>query len=220
MKAYQWIELLKTLDPNTEVGPWIKSYGHHIIPTLSFDEAGKAVRLVLPILGAPYSTANQDSSGHPFNFRALLWKTGGRAPETMVRVCSELDKAKLAFKITESGWFHIHIPYSAYYSAFTTSDDPAEWRRRQANQEAAAARREAKKAEEKAEKKRQDDLRWAQYQAENEEKERQKKLAQEKAEREAKEEAERRKKEAEALRERIWLAQENPTRSVEVKGGD
>lgn len=220
MRADHLIGILKTLDPATDIGPWMRAYKGQFIDTLYFMDAGRAIRIAHRILGSPYSTANIDSSGKPLSSRVLLWKTEGQL-EKILETCKELEKAGItAFKITDSGWFHIHIQRDLFYSSFTSSDDPEVWKKKQDKRAAAKAERDRQQALMIAAQREQQQKEMEEWKANFEREQKEKKLAAEKAEREAKEAAERRRKEAEAQREQIRIAQQDPHRSIEVKGGD
>lgn len=220
MKAKQAIEILQTLDPSTEVGPWMKCHGSHIIDTLQFLDAGKAIRIIVQHLGKPYSAVNMDQSGHPLPSRNIIWSTDNKHQQ-VIAVCNELEKAGItAFKVTPTGWFHIHIQRDLYFSSFIASDDPADWQRRQDRRAEMAEQRQLINQEKRKIQLEQQNKSWIAYLEKSKKEQEQAKLAAEKLAREAKEAAEKRVKEAAEHRQRVIEAQNDPSRSIEVKGGD
>jgi hypothetical protein len=176
MKASELIAELQKLDPDHNVDAWLKSRMTSGIKTLSFDDAGRAIRLLLRVLGKPYGNSNMDMSGNALNHRNVIWKcstdewvNGNRVTDpkkfnAALDACEQLTAIGITdFKITDSGWFTIHIPYEAYYSSFTTSDDPEVWKQRQSRNEQNAQNRlhaKALKEEERRKKYQEESKEW------------------------------------------------------------
>jgi hypothetical protein len=160
MKVKDYITQLQELDPELEIRSWEEALRSGSCRTLTFDEAGKAIRILLEAIGKPFGNANADMSGHKYQYRDVIWlmnyESGG-VNINIQRAATAITTLKTAgfnqgdYKITSDGkWFHIHIPFDSYYTAFTTSDDPEVWKQRQAHQEVLTAARLQRKADKRA----------------------------------------------------------------------
>lgn len=112
--------------------------GRGRIKNLSFEDSGRAIRLITGLLEkTPDLNYNKTPSGpnsnlkgrgRILNARRVLW---GVNIEDGIEASNMLVAAGITeFKITPSGWLTINIPKDAYVSSFLTSEDPAEWKRK------------------------------------------------------------------------------------------
>ena len=153
--------------------------------TLPFLEAGKAFRIVLPIMGKPYSAANTDMSGrNHWPYRLCIWQGVECTTEKKRAACNALSLAGLdAYWLTDSGKFQFRIGRNTYPSAFYTSDDPAVWEQRQRREEEKAAHRAEMKQRRAEFRRSREAERNAQYWAESRQREEQRKAEQAEKER-------------------------------------
>jgi hypothetical protein len=117
------------------------------IRTLSFEDAGKAIRILVRELGVrPYRNFTKDVC-HPrrLDHRVVLWDARTEPSKS----CAQKGAAALVaagitdFRITSGGWLYIRIPKDAFVSSFYTSDDPQVWLRRNERRTAARAKSKA-----------------------------------------------------------------------------
>lgn len=128
MKVSQLIERLKELPQDVEIGSWIKTLDW-TSKELSFEEAGKAIRLMLNMVGKPTLNYNQDASGRALPHRTVYWK---KDFETQVRCAEALGSIGITDAKTDVyNGLSIRIPREVYVTAFYTSDDPEVWRKEQ-----------------------------------------------------------------------------------------
>lgn len=101
--------------------------------TLTFEEAGKATRLLLKLLGKkPHANFTANAIEKNLGFRRVIWYARS------AKAGSKLSAAQLAlfnagitdYKVVTGGWLVIHIPEDAYVSSFYASDNPEDWQKR------------------------------------------------------------------------------------------
>jgi hypothetical protein len=126
------------------------------IVTLSYADAGRAMRILLNIWGRPLKhytefpyiqplggghipveKFNQWRQKNPLNCRRVLWNVSSRdkASRTEQAIRQLLSAGITDFKLTRFGWFFIHIPTDCHVSSYYTSDDPAVWERKNQQRE-------------------------------------------------------------------------------------
>lgn len=105
------------------------------IEVMTLEEAGKAIRFIIAILGKPYTANTSDVQGHPYFHRKVVWKvkpdptladTHANVKDILRRRIVEAGITK--FKITGMGWLHIRLPVDVYVGSFNSSDDPKVWK--------------------------------------------------------------------------------------------
>lgn len=145
MKIGHLKELLKEVPDDLEAGPWLKTAAVWTTPALTFDEAGKAIRVMIGLVGKPVMNYNHDASGRKLNHRTVIWKL----PLEKHVICAQAlaDVGITSVKSDAQLYFTLRIPYEAYVTAFYTSDDPVVWR---VEQEKAVVRAEQKAAKKEA----------------------------------------------------------------------
>lgn len=146
---------LEKMDPDLYIDRWVMMKLKSGIETMDFLTAGKAIRILLRVLGNPcfcspwLHAPRSDMSGKPLKYRAVIWALAEMGVKNQIQAAEELEKAGIKdFYISPGNYFTIHIPYEAYYSAFTTSDDPKVWEQRQASRTLAAEKLKQKKLKE------------------------------------------------------------------------
>ena len=106
--------------------------------TLSFDDAGRAIRILIREFGArPYMNYNRNPPRSQWNMkrkcldhRMVIWDA--KAKPQAERAASALLAAGITdFRLTPRGWFYIRIPKDCFASSFYRSDDPQEWSRKE-----------------------------------------------------------------------------------------
>jgi hypothetical protein len=109
---------------------------------LPFEEAGKAVRLIMKVLGKkPDINYNKDMRGRWMRSRHVLW---GVNISDGIEVCNALVAAGIKdFWITTADWLTIEIPREIFVTVYyCPEDDPLVWAKRQGQREDAAKIRE------------------------------------------------------------------------------
>jgi hypothetical protein len=126
------------------------------IRTLSFENAGRAIRILMRELGArPYCNFNRNSylalarRNQSLDFRMVIWDVRSEpVPEfaaldgpnlfSDTRPMSRLERATAAlvaigitdYRLTFHRWLYIKIPRASFVCSFYGSDDPEEWARK------------------------------------------------------------------------------------------
>jgi hypothetical protein len=106
-----------------------------ICKALSFEEAGKAIRIMMRSLGKkPDINYNQDQGGHWMSHRHVLF---GVNLEDGIEVSNALVAAGMKdFWITSAGWLTIRMPRGIFVSSFLgPEDDPLVWQAKQTQRE-------------------------------------------------------------------------------------
>ena len=109
-----------------DVEKWIHRHTFRSYPILTFEQTGRAIRAVLPIIGKPYS--HNPIEGW---FRTYQWSSFGvtKPPEgKFPEAFKVLDKLKIGFNGWNQGYLAIDTLLDVYPSAFYTSDDPVVWK--------------------------------------------------------------------------------------------
>jgi hypothetical protein len=137
------------------------------VRTLSFEDAGKAIRILMRELGArPYCNSNRNSyldridHSRRLDYRMVIWDVR-REPNQKcaaidgpnlfsgTRPASRVEKAAAAlvaagitdFRVTFHGWLYIRVPKDCFACSFYGSDDPQEWARKDKQRHDAIVRR-------------------------------------------------------------------------------
>jgi hypothetical protein len=121
------------------------------IGTLSFEDAGRAIRILLRDLGVRPRNYIWDASRWDLNryrrldHRVVLWDARAEPSKSRAqKAAAALVAAGISdFRITSGGWLYIRIPKDAFVSSFYTSDDPQVWLRRNERRTAARAKSKA-----------------------------------------------------------------------------
>lgn len=132
MRGKDLIERIKEHQlEEADVDKWLIHKVKTNIKHLSLLEAGKAIRILLPILGKPKMNYNVDASGKTLNCRVVVWHLYNQL-DKQIEASEALETAEITdFNITPSEYFTLHLERHLFFSAFTTSDDPQEWERQQ-----------------------------------------------------------------------------------------
>lgn len=145
MKVSELIEELKKVDQDKYVLPYLKALSHGAIKTLSFEDGGRAYRLIEKYLGKPRFNYNH-VQGHWLNCRSVRWD----APEVkLIEVTEELERSGISteyFMVTGTTSLIIHIPFRAWTTSYV-GDDPTVWRQKQERKEQLKEARDKKKEE-------------------------------------------------------------------------
>lgn len=150
MRVKDLMDQLIDLPPDLVIEKWMLAKLRSGISTLDFETSGRAIRILLKILGEAKGNANQDMSGHSLNHRSCIWVSRGIQKDQ--EAFTALEEAGIHdYYISPGEYICIHIPYSAYYSSFTSSDDPTVWRQRQERNELNARNRIQRKKQKQEE---------------------------------------------------------------------
>jgi hypothetical protein len=143
-EKFTWLQELSDLSPTSDK--------KRIVP-LSYADAGRAMRILLGILGRPVKHYTEFSfrprrripqakldlwkQKNPLNCRRVLWNVSSRdkASRTEQAIRQLLSASIADFKLTRFGWFFIHIPKDCHVSSYYKSDDPAVWERKNQQRE-------------------------------------------------------------------------------------
>jgi len=140
MKIKELIQKLEKFDPEDDANLWMKWWVEgHKNRILHFEEAGKVVRLLMPILGKPTS-----ETSYSYGVKAFGWPSKTDKPLSFLQA-----EALLAVNgffedvdydrgyIGPAGYSHLKVAMSSdyYYSSFYTSDDPEVWKAKQKKQD-------------------------------------------------------------------------------------
>ena len=108
---------------------------------LSFEETGRAMRVIIPVLGITKSIKIKalESPYIPLYKECWYWYYFGGNQDEKVKVkkvLEELDKLKINYRKFEEGrGFSIDVPVETFLSVFKDSDDPEDWKRLQKEKE-------------------------------------------------------------------------------------
>lgn len=127
INAEQLIKELQTIDPNSDCTEFLKALSNSTVKTLPFEQAGKAIRALLPILGKPKFNYNKTQGGRKLNCRSCIWSVERQTDKAIAASIMLKAVGITDFRITDANWFCIHIPYEAYVTSFYHSDDPIDW---------------------------------------------------------------------------------------------
>lgn len=99
------------------------------IKTLTFEDAGKAVRIVIKSLGRkPDLNYNRVYNGDQLPHRVVLWRCDSKE---FWKVEANLQNAGIFdFRHSPMGWFSVRMPRDDFASSFYHSDDPKDWHQR------------------------------------------------------------------------------------------
>jgi hypothetical protein len=138
-----------------------RDYGRRLYPiparakgkirTLSFEDAGRAIRILLREFGVrPYRNFIRvppkiftRMERRDLDYRLVLWDARSEpSKECAEKAATALVAAGITdFRLTPGGWFKVRIPRDCFACSFYSSDDPLDWTTKDKQRHNAIARR-------------------------------------------------------------------------------
>lgn len=99
-------------------------------PVLSFEEAGKVIRIMKKALGSPLQNYTSDYCGRGFKCRKVVYN---RVYRCVYPHRKQVLKLRDSGKVMETyhGYVVVHIPKNCFVSQFYNSNKPEDWKREQ-----------------------------------------------------------------------------------------
>jgi len=167
IRVHQWEELLDAMLPAAPRPK--KRNSKPKTKTLSFEEAGRAIRILLRELGHPYLNRARVPWRYPhggreprLDHRVVIWDARSEANRERAKQASValIAAGIIDYRLSPRGWFRIRIPKDCFASSFYRSDDPQEWARKDKQRHDAILTRQQIRERQRAEWKR---ARWLAY---------------------------------------------------------